>query len=459
MVRSTPLRLALAFLALFFVGSLVSNLIALRVIDTELVVSEERRIRDSHARLAALLRDEGETELREAIAAMGRHPADDVDFAVLVSGDGRVLAASPDGAAQLADTVPDGWSTVPAMSVWADPEHELKVWAGTVDDHRLLVGTSSHDRDEVAEVVLGAFGWSSVALLALTIGGAALIASRFRERFEAVATTMRAVADGQLGARVARSRRGDDIDALGGDINEALERLERSVAQVRQASSDIAHDLRTPLGRLRITLERAAEADAANRPVGTHLDEALQECDGMAATFAALLRISRLESGARRGSFEPVDVVGLMERVVGLYEDVAEDAGRGLVPLAADITAGPPIVEGDRALLLQAVANLVENAIQHAPEGTRVACGVRGEADGVVLSVADDGPGVPEAERDRVLRRLYRLDSSRTNPGSGLGLSLVKAIADLHGAELVLEDNEPGLRVLMRLHPPERSRH
>ena len=456
--RSTPVRLAFAFLSLFVIGSLVANLIALRVIDGELLASEERRILERYRRLAALLSEKGAAALVEDIGVAGPRPDPDVGAAALVSAEGRVLAARPAVLAALASDLPDGWSTRPPAPGWPDREHGVKFLVGRVDGYRIAVGESLADRDEVAEVVVYAFGWSTLVLFVLTGGGAAFIASGFRRRFDAVVETMRSVADGALDARVACSPRGDDIDEFGADINEALERLQRSVAQVGRASADIAHDLRTPLGRLRITIEKALDAQTDDGPADgpadgsgrALLEQALDECDGIAATFAALLRIASLEARARRSNFVPVDRDALTARIVDLYEDVALDAGRELVPPGAEDDAPGLTVEGDPELLLQAMANLVENALQHAPPGTRIACGSVIEEGRVVASVADDGPGVPAAERDNVLRRLYRLDSSRTSPGSGLGLSLVKAIADLHGAELALEDNRPGLRIAIR---------
>lgn len=455
MLRSTPIRLAVAFTALFVIGSLVSNQIALRVIGSELDALENDRVRDRYLDLARLYEAEGLEALVNAIESIDLPKVSDSDIAALIGPDGNalsgarfsgVLAAVPvDGASMAtAELFDNGW------------EHDARVYSGRLDEgHRLVVATSSEATAEVGEIVLGAFVWSTLVMLALAIGGAAQIASTVRLRFDSLRGTMHEIADGNLAARIPLSPRGDDIDELGSDINHALERLEKAIGLVRQVSTDIAHDLRTPLGRLRISLEQAIADERAGRSTAARLEDALSTCDAIAGTFSALLRISRLETGERRRNFAPVDLHALVARVVDLYEEVAEDEGGSLV--LSDMNPDDAFVMGDAALLTQLFANLVENALQHCPSGVRIECAVGVEAGRVVASVADDGPGVPEHERERVLQRLFRLDSSRTTPGSGLGLSLVKAIADLHGARLALHGDAPGLRVRLELDRVSRS--
>jgi signal transduction histidine kinase len=215
------------------------------------------------------------------------------------------------------------------------------------------------------------------------------------------------------------------------------------VEAMRQVSADIAHELRTPLNRLRIHIEQAARNAAVSAPVEDDLAAAIAQSETIDQTFSALLRIAQIEAGARREKFAPVDLAALLGDIGDVYSEVAEDAGQTLL---CDM-AGAAWVMGDKELLTQTFANLIENAIRHCQTGNAITCKVRAEGNRVTASVADTGPGIPLAERELVLRRLYRLEKSRTTEGTGLGLSLVKAVADLHGAELALADAMPGLRV------------
>jgi signal transduction histidine kinase len=198
-----------------------------------------------------------------------------------------------------------------------------------------------------------------------------------------------------------------------------------------------------------MTIQDAMGKNERKEPIEDLLAAALEESDQINATFEALLRISQIEAGSRKARFHPVDLLGLMTDIAEIYADVAEDNGQSLI-FAAPL-AGAWLVSGDRELLMQLFVNLVENAINHCLPGTRITLSLLMAADRLVATVSDTGPGIPETERERVFRRLYRLDKSRSTPGSGLGLSLVRAIADLHDAELALADNHPGLVVSLSM--------
>ena len=236
------------------------------------------------------------------------------------------------------------------------------------------------------------------------------------------------------------------MDILAGDINGALERLSHLVEGMRQVSNDIAHELKSPLNRLKINLETARKKQAKGKAVSKELDASLKEADGINDTFAALLRIAQIESGTRKARFATVDLNEVMRDVTEVYTDVAQDAG---MTLNFDPQAVAAPIWGDRDLLTQMSANLVENCIRHCQQGAAIMVVLDSDVKHSRLTITDNGPGIPQAERENVLRRLYRLEQSRTTPGSGLGLSLVKAIADLHGATLVLDDNHPGLRATL----------
>jgi signal transduction histidine kinase len=236
----------------------------------------------------------------------------------------------------------------------------------------------------------------------------------------------------------------DDLDRLTLTLNRMLDRNAALMESLKQVSSDVAHDLRTPLTRLRQRLEAGLAAPAERAQA---LEGALADLDSILETFAALLRIAQIEGGARRAAFRECDLSGIAATVVEAFAPSAEDQKQSLA-----LTAPAPVsVDGDRELLTQMLVNLVENALRHAGAGTRIVVATAREADGgAVLSVTDDGPGVPEAERRRVFDRFYRLERSRTTPGSGLGLAMAAAAAKLHGADIELRDAAPGLEARVR---------
>jgi signal transduction histidine kinase len=272
-----------------------------------------------------------------------------------------------------------------------------------------------------------------------------VLASRVQRRLDGIASTMVDVSHGRLDARIPLIGSGDDIDAVSAQVNAALERLSALVDGMREVSANIAHDLKTPLNRLQMILEQAADKTASGEDVSTELTDARAESQQINSTFDALLRIAQIEAGARKARFVDLDVGPVVETIGEVYADVAEDDGKSLsIGIIPDTKW---YVHGDRDLLMQMLANLVENALSHCPPGTAIELSVTRRGSHVLVHVRDDGPGIPAEEREKVFRRLYRLDRSRTTPGSGLGLSLVKAVADLHGAAIVLEDRSPGLGV------------
>jgi signal transduction histidine kinase len=270
----------------------------------------------------------------------------------------------------------------------------------------------------------------------------------FLRRIEEINRTTRSIMDGDLAQRVPVSGGGDEMDQLAVNLNAMLDRIQTLMESLKRVSDDIAHDLRTPLSRLRHRLE------AARGRTGPHgdavIEQSIAEVDAILETFSALLRISQIESGARRAGFSEISLERIVSDVGEAYAPVAEDRGQRLKTVLASV---PPI-QGDRELLTQMVANLIENPIRHCPADVEIIIGLALEGGSPVLRVADTGPGIPASECEKVLRRYYRLEASRTTPGSGLGLALVKAVADLHGATVELSDNQPGLRVIVRFPAP-----
>jgi signal transduction histidine kinase len=252
-----------------------------------------------------------------------------------------------------------------------------------------------------------------------------------------------------MSRRLPISGSGDELDRMATAVNGVLDRLAAVIETTRQVTTDAAHDLKTPMTRLR---HRLAEAEGASpSEVKAMLGAAARDAEQIVATFDALLRIAQIEAGARRPRFDRVDLSDVLETVADAYGPDAEQAGQHLETMVA-----PSLhVTGDRDLLIQAFANLVENAIRHAGKGAAIAVKATTRNSIVEAMVSDTGPGVPAADRERVLGRFVRLEASRSTPGTGLGLTLVKAIADLHNADTVLGDNEPGLRVTIAFSRPE----
>lgn len=310
----------------------------------------------------------------------------------------------------------------------------------------LIVGTDVNWIANVQDKILTAFASALLFTAALALVGGLWLSSRFLARLDAMTRTAASIVAGDLSSRVPVSARGDDFDRLGSAFNTMLDRLAATMDSLRQVSNDIAHDLRTPLARLRQTLDEAARKNAGNAGTERAFDAAGEQVDDILATFSALLRIAQIESGARRKGFNRLDLTALAGTVAEDFRSVAEEQGRTL----AFAGTAPVMIDGDRDLLTQLVVNLVENAIRHTPAGAAIAVRVSGGPGGPRLIVADNGPGVPEAERRRIFDRFYRLETSRTTPGSGLGLSLVAAIADLHGATVEAGDNAPGLVMTLR---------
>ncbi|MGE5477823.1 MAG: sensor histidine kinase, partial [Bacteroidales bacterium] len=310
-------------------------------------------------------------------------------------------------------------------------------------DYRLLVGRSLHDAKTVKSAINRALGWGLALTVLLGIVGGYFTSRHMLTRVEAMSRTARRIFGGDMKSRMILSNTGDEFDRLATSFNEMMDEIERLVEGIRTVTDNIAHDLRTPLNRLRSRIDVALLGHGDAAELRRVLEETVVEADNLLATFNALLAISNAESGQRLHTFEPLDPALLAADVVELYEPLAEENG-----VAIACHADPALsIEGDRHLLFQALANLVDNAVKYTPAGGSVGVTVAATGEGIEVSVADSGPGIPAEARDRVLDRFVRLDSTRTTPGNGLGLSLVKAVARLHGAQLRLTDNAPGLRV------------
>jgi signal transduction histidine kinase len=314
------------------------------------------------------------------------------------------------------------------------------------DGSFLLVAQDSTRLTDMQHAIARAFVWASGLALLLAIAGGALLGTNFLRRIDTITRTSRAIMEGDLSARIPVRGTQDEIDQLIVSLNAMLARIQQLMDGLRQVSSDIAHDLRTPLGRLRQQLEDARERATTTADYQAATEAAIEEADDLLATFSALLRIAQVEAGAQRSAFTAFDLSDLVRSLGETYEPVAEDSGHVLDVMADDGIS----FTGDRQLVAQLVTNLLENALRHTPAGTKISLQLQKDNGGFRLAVADNGPGIPAAEHDRVFDRFYRLDRSRSTAGSGLGLAMVRAIAGLHGLSIQLEDAGPGLRVVLQ---------
>jgi signal transduction histidine kinase len=286
---------------------------------------------------------------------------------------------------------------------------------------------------------------SLVPTILIALSGGLIIARRSNRHVEVVSDTLDQMTSGDLAAEVDIGPRwSDDVRQIGEKVNHMARAQETAVAALKQVSSDIAHDLKTPLQRVGLRLEAAERELREAGHVTEALSDARSELAGMSEVFESLLQLAQVEAGSPKGRFKSVDLAVLCNTIVDLFEPSARAMGRTLdLKMPLDV---PPL-KGDQNLLGQMLSNLIENALRHAPESGSITISLLSTAERTILNVADAGPGIPEAEREKVLQRLYRLDRSRQTPGYGLGLSLVAAIAAVHGASLLLEDNDPGLKV------------
>jgi signal transduction histidine kinase len=320
----------------------------------------------------------------------------------------------------------------------------------------LIVGRDVEALRQFRDIIRNTIVWSLAIALFLGLGGGLLMSRNFLARVESITEASRAIMAGNLGGRMPVAGSGDELDRLAQSLNEMLDRIERLMNGMREVSSNVAHDLRTPLTRLKARVESALRSGkGAEQRLA--LEQTNEDADRLLQAFNALLSIARAEAGQSRESFESTDLKPVLDEVAELYQPIAEEEGG---QLRTDIAAGL-MVSADRQLIAQAVSNLIDNALKYGvPAGGKPDIALTGAASktGISISVADRGPGIPEADRPRVVERFVRLDESRSAPGNGLGLSLVSGIMTLHGGKLELADNEPGLIAKLALPRLEAAR-
>lgn len=446
--HSTAFRIGLGYAALFGLSALV----LFGIMYWRTAGDMETQLRAvTHAdmqSLAAVFDEGGLPDLRRAIRERVAGDHGRAGWYVLIDRHGTRLAGNLP-----ALTAHVGWRQILIPEKAASfGEHENEETRTVLGEGRrleggvfLFVGQDAGQLTEMRELWIYALLWGLGTTLLLATAGGAIMGTVALRRVEEINRVAGAIIQGDLNQRIPLRGSHDEFDVLATHLNEMLTRIQQLMEGMRQVSNDIAHDLRTPLGRLRQALERTLREATTVDQYRVAVDHAIGQTDQILETFAALLRIAQIESGSRRARFTSVNLTEILETVVDTYTPVAEDSEHNLVA-----SIPPNIhVQGDRELLTQAVANLVENALRHTPPTSCIEVTLEVLANGVALTVADNGSGIPEGLRGKVTQRFYRLEASRSTPGSGLGLSMVAAVATLHHAQLQLNDNQPGLRATL----------
>ncbi len=437
--RSGAVRIAVLFLGLFACTVVAAFAVTYLMVREEIVAHLRANIVAGADSIAARLVHEP-PDLVFSSSSRQRVSA-------LFNADGKLVIGEPG----LSPII--GWVEIPADNVGLqeDPEYRsatVLVYGRAVGSQILVVGEGMDIVEDSREALTSGLLWSLAFVVMAGFAGAAVIAWRIDRRLGRTEVALTAYASGEMSRRLPITGSGDELDRVAASVNAVLDRLAALMETTRQITIDAAHDLKTPMTRL---LHRLAEAEGSSvAEAKAVLRSAASEAKQIITTFDALLRIAEIEAGARRARFDLVDLSDVVETVADAYGPEAEQAGQRL-----ETKIGPKLyITGDRELLTQAFADLVENAIRHAGKGAMICLMAVSHAATVEAMVSDTGPGVPAADRERVLSRFVRLEASRSTPGTGLGLTLVKAIADLHNARLELSDNGPGLRVTMSFAQP-----
>jgi signal transduction histidine kinase len=449
--RTTAFKLSIAYLAVFTVfaflilGYVAWN--ATRVLDDQIVDTIEAEI----SGLAEQYRLAGIRRLVNIVDRRGRQPGASLYLVTTFAGE-RI-------AGNVGSLPPGTLDTAGQREVdYSRGDEETRDHRAIVrvfilpGNFRLLVGRDVEERVRIAQIIARAFGISLLLVAVLGCLGGWFITRRVLKRVDAMSATTATIMAGDLTGRLYVSNNGDELDRLALNLNAMLDRIGELMTGLTEVSNNIAHDLKTPLTRLRNKADEALRTSASPDELRGALDGIIEESDNLIRIFNALLMIARLEAGHEHAAMAEFDVAEVARGVAELYEPLAEEAG-----VTLEIEAEPGLhIPGSRELVGQAVANLVDNAIKYGAEGagggpTSVKVTAGREDDAVVVTVGDKGVGIPAADRERVLERFVRLEASRSRPGFGLGLSLAAAIARLHGGALRLTDNEPGLRAVLRL--------
>lgn len=449
--KTTAIRLALRY-ALFYAILNILGLGALywatsHYVDAQIAVSLKQEL----AKLIEVDQAHGRAQLMNVLNGKPALGMENQRYYLLIGPNGEKLAGNLSG-------WPEGLSTHrQVQNIWIDDtlipgdiEDDDGFWPVVADvlsdNARILVAQGVHQAEDLHEFIISAIAAVITLSITLALAMAWRLGRTILRRIDSINQTAADIMAGDFSQRIPMTGRADEFDALATSLNSMLARIEQLMQGMRQVTDNVAHDLRRPLSRLRNRLEVTLLNARNETQYRTTLQEAITDANGLIRSFNALLEIAQTEAGSSRGDRQALDLSTLSHEVGELYRDLADEQGK---QLSIDITPGLR-VNGNRQLLAQAISNLLDNAIKYSGQAALLGLRARLDAGYPCITVSDNGPGIPEREHEAVLRRFYRLDDARSNEGNGLGLSLVKAVCDLHKAELVLENLHPGLGVSMR---------
>jgi signal transduction histidine kinase len=454
LLRTTAFQLTLVYLLIFVVFA--ASLLGYFALNTRRLITEQitTTVDTEITRLREQYNQGGIRRLVIVVDLRSRRPGSSLYLVTTATGEG--LAGNV-GSLEPGVLDHPGWLETNYRRLEAPEGSDHRALVQVVQlpgGFRLLVGRDLEERERLFGIIANAGQWSLALVIVLGLAGGFFVSRRVLNRVEAMTDKAQTIMAGDLAGRLPVAGTGDELDRLAVHLNAMLERIEALMRGLKEVSDNIAHDLKTPLTRLRNRCEQALRGSAGVADYRAALEATIAESDELIRTFNALLMIARAESGQARDNMTEFDAAEIARDVGELYEPLAEEKG---IALTVDAPAAAP-VRGNRELVSQALANLVDNAIKYAgPNGelngapAEIVVKAGNDGERISLSVADRGPGIAEADRGRVVERFVRLEQSRSEPGSGLGLSLAAAVARLHGGELQLEDNHPGLRSTIAL--------
>jgi len=454
LLRTTAFQLTLAYLLIFIVFAV--SLLGYFALNTRRLITEQitTTVDTEISGLREQYNQGGIRRLVIVVDLRSRRPGSSLYLVTTATGEG--LAGNV-GSLEPGVLDHPGWLETNYRRLEAPEGNDHRALVQVVQlpgGFRLLVGRDLEERERLFGIIANAGQWSLALVIVLGLAGGFFVSRRVLNRIEAMTETAQTIMAGDLAGRLPVAGTGDELDRLAEHLNAMLERIEALMRGLKEVSDNIAHDLKTPLTRLRNRCEQALRGASGVDDYRAALEATIAESDDLIRTFDALLMIARAESGQARDNMTEFDAAEIARDVGELYEPLADEKG---IALTVEAPVAAP-VRGNRELVSQALANLIDNAIKYAgpngkvngaPAEIVVKAGNHGER--IALSVADRGPGIAEADRGRVVERFVRLEQSRSEPGSGLGLSLAAAVARLHGGELKLEDNHPGLRSTIAL--------
>ena len=455
LLRTTAFQLTLVYLLVFIVFAV--SLLGYFALNTRRLITEQitNRVNLEVNVLREQYEQGGIRRLVTIIDQRARRPSS--NLLMVTTPTGEELAGNV-GSLEPGILDHPGWFELSYRRAEASDESQHRALVRVVElpsGFRILVGRDLEERERIYAIISNAGRWSFALVVVLGLAGGFFVSRRVLRRVDAMTETAHTIMAGDLSGRLPVAGTGDELDRLAENLNAMLERIEALMRGLKEVSDNIAHDLKTPLTRLRNRCEQALRGARRDLDYRATLEATIAESDELIRTFDALLMIARAEAGHARDNMVDFDAAEIVRDVGELYEPLADEKGLAL-KVEAPLTAP---VRGNRELVSQALANLVDNAIKYAgPETSKtngataeIVVGAGADGERITLTVADHGPGIPEADRGRVVERFVRLEQSRSEPGSGLGLSLASAVARLHGGELKFEDNHPGLKSIIAL--------